>query len=347
MKVNRIHQYSFFVMTLWGGMIIGQGDEWTWLHRKIFTQQELKNNSYKKELLFSKEDSQPFSQMMFSWNAVRDHEGHVSFWSQVRNPETKQWGVWHKMMDWGNGIQRSFGGSKDAHTRYEHVRLELQSGCYADGFRIKIIAHDGASLGSIKSFAVSLSDYSKFEPEVVPNGGIRFPSLCLDGVPKKAQLGLDHPRAAHLCSPTSCSMVVGYFMNESIDAVDFAQKAFDEGLNAYGSWPFNTAHAFEECNGAVWFATARMHSFQGMYKQLRRGMPVVVSVRGWIDGAPKSYDSGHLLVVIGWDARTQSVICHDPAFVRDEDVVKYYPIQSFLLAWERSRRLVYVADPVV
>jgi len=336
---------SFIVMV--PDCLRGQPEAWTWLHRKVFNQQELTENQQKKEISFYKQQCNPFTQLVFSWNAFREQDGYFSFWVKVHNKKTDRWGSWHKMAEWGNGVQRSFASKKDdARCCYVHVRLECPEE-YADAFRIKILSHDNADLSLVKSFAVSLSDYTKFKSESVDKKRMRLlPSVRIAAVPKKAQLSLDHPRNNHLCSPTSCSMVTSFLTGQEIDPVDFAQNAFDAGLNAYGSWPFNTAHAFERCQGAVWFAPARFNEFKELHHQLQRGIPVIVSVRGRIDGAPKSYDSGHLLVVVGWDAHKQTVICHDPAFDRADKIVKQYPVKSFLSAWERSHRLAYLAEPI-
>ena len=82
-----------------------------------------------------------------------------------------------------------------------------------------------------------------------------------------------------------------------------------------------------------------------MYTLLQRGIPVVVSVRGPLQGAPRPYAGGHLLVVVGWDAEKQQVLCHDPAFASDAKTAKGYNIKDFLEAWERSTRLIYLAEP--
>jgi len=138
---------------------------------------------------------------------------------------------------------------------------------------------------------------------------------------------------------------VSYLTKQPIDPISFAEGAFDHGLDTYGSWPFNMAHAFERTNGTVSFATARLNSFKDIHRLLSNGLPVMVSVRGDLSGAPKAYENGHLMVVVGWDAQNKSVICHDPAFEKNEQTVTKYPIDSFLTAWERSRRLSYIAKP--
>jgi hypothetical protein len=84
-----------------------------------------------------------------------------------------------------------------------------------------------------------------------------------------------------------------------------------------------------------------MNSFGGIYKMLSQGSPVAVSVRGALPGAPKPYTDGHLMVIIGYDAVKQQVICHDPARAADHETACVYPLVDFLRAWEKSHRLTY------
>lgn len=320
------------------------GHEWTWLYHKIFAPQEQAQHDIKKEITLAKINVSLFSQLVMSWNAQRPQTGHFSFWVQVRDASNGIWGKWHRMIDWGDKVQRSYLSKPGGLSEYLHVRLEVPKG-KADGFRIKVVATEGVPLSLVHSLSICLSDFARFIPEIVNDTHTQLPSLHIGGVPKKSQFMLDHPRKEVLCSPTSCSMLVGFLTNTSIEPTDFASLSFDEGLNAYGSWPFNMAHAFERCKGKIHFATARAPSFKELYHKLAQGIPVAVSVRGPLEGAASGYNSGHLLLVIGWDRARQSVICHDPAFEYDHIVEKRYPLSSFLKAWERSHRLVYLAEP--
>jgi len=247
------------------------------------------------------------------------------------------------MIDWGVGIQRSYMKAVQGAPHYLHVRLETGDK-YADAFRIKVMAHDGTTLDLLKSIFVSVSDFTKFAHEN-PGSLTDLKSIVLSNVPKKSQHLLDHERNFVLCSPTSCSILLSYLLGKDVNAVSFAHHCYDSGLNAYGSWPFNMAHAFELGCGAFHFTTLRCNSFANLHQRLQQGIPVVVSVRGSLEGAPKSYDKGHLLVVIGYDAHKQQVICHDPAFKDDESTAVNYSLKHFLGAWERSHRLAYFAEP--
>lgn len=325
--------------------VLGTSEEpWTWFYQKKLTPEEIMKNQGKEELIFS-HDTHQFSQLIFSWNALRPAQGNFIFYVQTRNAHTKGWGMWHKMMAWGADLQESYKSHGDIHTKYLYVRLETEPHTFADAFRIKIVAKQ-ADLALFKAFAVSVSDLTKFKAEHADLYE-QFPSIYVKNVPKYSQFLIDHPRKEGLCSPTSCSMLAGYLSNRDIDLVDFAEKSFDRGLGVYGSWPFNMAHAYERCGGSAHFAVGRFDSFKRLYGWLKKGIPVVVSVRGPLVGAPSPYAHGHLLMVVGWDTKRGHVLCHDPAFSSTEEVNASYPLKNFLEAWERSRRLVYVADPHV
>lgn len=318
---------------------------WTWLYQKVFDAGQIARQSKNNEIVFEKVDTPAFSQLVFSWNAFRPERGHFSFWVQARSKHDGTWGSWHKMVEWGQGVQRSYASRGNGVNRYVYVRLEAGKDRAADAFRIKMAAHQHADLALVRSCAVSLSDFSKFKPEAVHTFG-SLDSTYVAGVPRQSQFSFEHERNSGLCSPTSCSMVASYFSDKKIDPIMFARSSFDHGLNVYGSWSFNTAHAFEQCDGRVHFAAARFNSFKGVHQRLTDGVPVVVSVRGPLPGAPRPYRHGHLLVVTGWDANTKEVICNDPAMATNNTVEKRYPVKDFVRAWERSRRLVYLAEPV-
>lgn len=322
------------------------GDIWSWVYHKILSANERVHSKDKQTLLFGHTGVPEFTQLIFAWNAFRPEKGHFSFWVQARNALTKEWGKWHKMIDWGAGVQCSYTSPSDGHTQYLHVRLETENNKFADGFRIKVLPHEGATLDYVHGVAASTSNFTLFKPEAIDKHLKQLASVRISQVPQLSQFALKHANKDRICSPTSCTMLMRFLLKEQIDPLEFADKVFDTGLNAYGSWPFNTAHAFERAAGAMWFLPVRLNSFQDLHHQLNRGIPVVVSVRGRILRAPKPYPNGHLLVVVGFDARRQEVICHDPAFSNNAKTVQRYAVSEFIRAWERSYRLAYWVEPL-
>ncbi|MDZ4154741.1 C39 family peptidase, partial [Methylicorpusculum sp.] len=349
--MNRVQ--STCRILIWGTVLghclnlfaMSDDDRWVRIYRKRFTPQESQVMAGQKTILWPREatDVTPFSHLMFSWNAIRPATGYFTFSAQVRDTVTKEWGPWHMMMDWGDR-QRSYLQKTPLLSSYYHVRLELNNDRLADAFRIRVDTHDGASLALLKTIIVCASDFSRFRPDIVNQELLSLPSVHVLGVPQLSQFMVDHARKEALCSPTSVSMLAGFVNGQKIAVTTVAEQVFDAGLNAYGSWPFNTAHLYELLSGTGCVAACRLNSFAQLHTSLQRKMPVIVSVRGWLGGAPKAYESGHLLVVVGWDAHKRQVICHDPAAKKNGQVVRQYAIRDFLAAWERSRRLAYLLE---
>lgn len=340
MKVRNV-LIGCLVLAFNGICITNDIEDWTWLYKKHITSYE--RGHYRNEIAFSREGVPKFSQLVLSWNAFRPESGHYSFWAQVRNAHTKRWGSPHKVIEWGNGIQKSYYSKGDL-SKGCYVRVELPKKELGDGFKIKVKTHNGADYSGLEMLSACISNLRNFAIEKISRIA-SLPSVRVAGVPQSSQMLLNHERAAHLCSPTSMSMLVGYLKKEEIDPVAFAAQSYDQGLDAYGSWPFNTAAAFEQCDGKVNFYVKRLPSFTHLYNYLRQDIPVVVSVRGRLNGAPKPYNNGHLMVVVGWDGQKNSVIVHDPAVKGDGNIVKEYDAAGFTRAWASSNNLAYVAQP--
>ena len=320
---------------------------WTFCLKKKFTH-ELSPTRLEYTYHLQKKDPIPeFSQLLCSWNALRPARGYFRFWCRAHDALGNTWLPWHQMYEWGDGIQQSFVSKKPGASDYIHVRLEMPPKKFADGFEIYVEPIDGADLCLIKMISVAISKFPLFEPEKIGSQHATLRSVHIAQIPRSSQMILKHSNADVLCSPTSLSMVTSFLGKTPIDAVKFANNVYDDGLKAYGSWPFNIAHAFEKLNGAVYFNVERLHDFCSLHAHLCNNIPVVVSVRGYLKGAPKSYPHGHLLVVVGYDRKNKKVLCHDPAAPLNSKVFKRYDLRSFLAAWERSHRLAYIGEPIL
>lgn len=318
--------------------------KWAHLFHKKITPDESVRAARHNGFFFTRFTVPMFSQLLLSWNAVRPQKGHFTFFVQARNAHTLKWGHWHRMFEWGNDVQHSHATRSDGFSKYLHVRLETEPLQLADAFRIRVVGAKGASLSLLKSVAVTTSNMNEFKPENVDKDLSNLSSVFVRDVPKISQISLDHAENHRMCSPVSCTMLSSFFTKSATDPVFFANKSFDKGLNSYGSWPFNMAHSFEQAKGKAWFFNTRLNSFKNLHRQLRRGIPAIVSVRGVLKQAPRPYLQGHLLTVVGYDARTQEVICHDSAKEGHRNVEQRYSLADFVHSWEASRRLTYWAE---
>ena len=157
MKI-RLMFYAFFCV----GALYAQPMPWTWQYHKLLSTDEL--TTMKNELVFTKLSIPAFTQLLFSWNAFRQKNAHYSFFVQVRDQQTKVWGSWHKMIDWGSLVQKSYLTKSDGMSRYVHVRLETEQHKKGDAFRVKIMSRNPADLCQLRSFTVNASDYGRFQP---------------------------------------------------------------------------------------------------------------------------------------------------------------------------------------
>lgn len=151
------------------------------------------------------------------------------------------------------------------------------------------------------------------------------------------------------CSPTSTSMVLGYYgalppkanyawvsssyADRWVDHV--ARMTYDYGYQGTGNWPFNTAFANQYVSDA--FVT-RMATLRDAERFIHVGIPVVASISfgpGQLSGAPISSTNGHLVVIVGFTA-AGNVVVNDPAAARDSTVRRTYDRGQFERAWLRS-----------
>jgi hypothetical protein len=154
------------------------------------------------------------------------------------------------------------------------------------------------------------------------------------------------------CSPTSTSMILGYwdrlpspadyaFVTTSDPGhqdpwVDYAARyTYDYNYNGAGNWPFNIAYAHR--NGLVG-AVTQLRSLAEAEQFVKAGIPLVASLSfgsGKLDGFLFKGTNGHLLTIVGFTA-SGDVVSNDPAALTDADVQRTYDREQFEDAWMTS-----------
>lgn len=322
-------------------------EQWATLSFVTFNDAQRSLMRYRNSIIVKKELSSLATQILFSWNVIRPSKGKYLFSMQVYDATTQRWSNWARIAEWGKGIQRSFEQSIENNPSFFYVRWQMPKGHVADKCRVKIESFGGASLGLVYRLSFAAVHYPSFVSERGNSSNFSLPSIAIKHMPAISQMEAQHRERNRICSPTSLSMVVSYLNGKYEAPESFAEDVYDYGLETYGSWPFNVAHAFDRSMGHFYFSVARLNSFAELHDYLRKRLPVVVSVRGPLKTMPegKTYREGHLLVIVGWDNSHKKVICFDPAFASSKDVLHAYDINEFLKAWENSGRLAYVIEP--
>lgn len=163
-------------------------------------------------------------------------------------------------------------------------------------------------------------------------------------VPEKSQLA--YPDGGVLCSPTTVSMMLGYWAEKlgkpelARDVPEIVQGVYDRNWGGTGNWVFNMAYA-----GSMpgMRAYVRRFSYLAEVESLvGKGIPVGLSLcynrlRGRDAGA-----SGHLVVCVGF-TQNGDVVINDPGTTRN--VQKIFARERVVDAWAHSKNAAYVIEP--
>ncbi len=299
-------------------------------------------------IVWTKEATDPFGELIVSWNALRPSQGYIAIWVSVLHHGN--WSSWHRLAVWGRKLQKTFLHKTHPIVHTLHSRVELQNGNLARGFKIKVTFHKGAKPPILKALFGCISRLNQHK--IIHPDQTLPTAIIKKGHTKISQFMLNHERKKDICSPVSTAMMVSYFHQKQYGtiphhsmpdyALSFAHNVLDQSyLNIFGNWMLNTAHAFDAMNGEVYFSVQRLNSFYDLHHYISNKIPVVVSVRR-LPGGATPYAGGHLLMVTGWNSETKSVICIDPAFSPHHATLKSYPLMHFIRAWGRSSNLSYV-----
>jgi len=301
-----------------------------YINAAMFHQQSPIKQEWKEENLDG------FDELMISWNTSRPPEGKFDFYVSVK---INEWSPWLLYASWGSNGQSSFLNTiQGSSVRVYQDALEVLDGKKATGFQVKIVAEGSAHVDKIHGLHVYTNGDQPKELQT---------SSCLKSVylkvPGLSQITVDHPRPRDLCSPVSTTAVIRYLLNDNtINPSRFAQNVWDNGFDIFGNWVFNTAQASVHL-GDQWNCwVEKLHGFNDVYHYLEKGTPVVVSVRGPLQGSALPYAKGHLLAIIGYDPSNQKVICMDPAFPKDSDTHVTYDLSDFIQAWNRRGKVAYI-----
>ncbi len=273
---------------------------------------------------------------------------------------------WDVLGRWAAGdkyVRRtSVGGQGDdlADVNVDTWRTASSTGLSAWQLRVTLLRTSGApsprvdTIGAMASRLPNVSGVTTSTPG--PGNGI-----TLD-VPRYSQMvhSGHYPQwgsgGQAWCSPTSTSMVLGYY-DALPSAAEYgwvsdghtqpwvdhaARMTYDHAYEGTGNWPFNTAYAATHTSSA--FVT-RLRNLREAGLFIEAGIPLVASVTfgaGELDNAPISSTNGHLLVIVGF-TDTGNVVVNDPAAQQASGVRRVYKRGQFEDAWlPRSGGLVYV-----
>ncbi|GHF34032.1 peptidase C39 [Deinococcus metalli] len=278
-----------------------------------------------------------FDELIPSWNAVTPVGGSVTV--EVRAQVGGAWSRWFSFGTWSSGGDRaSVNGQKDAAGQVLTDTLRLNRSATAYQYRVTL---RGAGT-TVRLLAVNTTDRAKRTAGLGQPGNRAMWGKVVD-VPRRSQM--IYPDGGEVwCSPTSVSMILARY-GVDVTVPQAARGTFDRVYDGTGNWPFNTAYAGSL--GLRAYVT-RLPNLAAAETFTAAGRPLAVSLgwkKGELPGAAIESSSGHLMVLVGFDAAGNPVL-NDPAAPDNATVRRTYPRAAFESLWlTHSGGLSYVLLP--
>lgn len=282
-----------------------------------------------------------YKEAIASWNASTPAGSWIEV--QLRAQYAGTWSKWYTLGIWASDTstitRHSVNGQGDTDgTVYTDTFVSLSKKGTTNTFQLKLrlFSADGTAVASVRNASVA---YSLNAPSsATASAGTPASWNTLINVPECSQMV--YPDGGEVwCSPTSTSMVLGYW-NTDTGACEPRVRAAVSGVydwiyDGHGNWPFNTAYAATQGYEAY---VARFTSLERAEEFVAAGIPVVMSI-AWgkkdLTGASVASTAGHLLVLVGFDSAGNPII-NDPAATTDADVTRTYLRSEFEPLWLTS-----------
>jgi hypothetical protein len=282
-----------------------------------------------------------FREAIASWEA----ETPTGTWveAQMRAQISGVWTKWYNLGVWAadtSTVRRhSVSGQGDINGTVAVDTLIISSKkTAATAFQVKLrlFSANGIALPRVRAGSATLSTSPERSP-LVPAGNSAYWNK-VNPVPTCSQMV--YPDGGEVwCSPTSTSMVLGYWTGDTGACETRVRAAvsgvYDVTYRGHGNWPFNTAYAATK---GLQSQVARFTSFAQLEPWIAAGVPVIISVAwasGELTGAPIPSSSGHLIVLVGFDAVGNPVV-NDPAAASDAAVRRTYLRSELEILWLRA-----------
>lgn len=292
-----------------------------------------------------------YKEAIASWNASTPAGSWVEI--QLRAGYGTRWSKWYVLGIWASDystIRRHsvrLQGDPDGFVAVDtFVSSSKKQTTNKFQLKLRLFSADGASIPSVRNASVAYSTELSKSANVSAGNPALWNTLL--NVPECSQMV--YPDGGEVwCSPTSTSMVLGYWNGDTGPCEPRVRAAvegvFDWIYDGHGNWPFNTAYAATQgYEGYV----ARFTSLARAEEFVAAGVPVIMSIawdKGDLTGADIDSTNGHLLVLVGFDAAGNPII-NDPASPANETVQRTYLRSEFEPLWlQASGGTVYLMYP--
>jgi len=300
----------------------------------------------------------PFSACIPSWNAEVPRGAWLELLLRARFDGA--WTTWRSLGVWApddSTIQRHSGEGQDdeaARVATDTLIVTKPADAFQARFRLFSVRSDGqtnpgrqsepAALPAVRAFSLAYSDRKLAAADIVPSLPVPDKETSargrvLDAVPRCSQMV--YPNGGNVwCSPTSVSMVLGFWKNDGEPCETRVRAAvagvYDHVYDGHGNWSFNVAYAGSFAGIEAY--VARFAGLDRLEPWIAVGVPVVMSV-SWnndegrlLSGAPVAKSSGHLTTLVGFDEDGNAVM-NEPASPSNETVRRTYDRRELERCW--------------
>jgi len=293
-----------------------------------------------------------YTEAIASWNATTPSGSWVEV--QFRARYGTRWSKWYILGIWAadtNTVERhsvqSQGDSDGSVAVDTFISSNKRETTNKFQLKLRLFSANGVVTPSVQNASVAYSTSAPSSASASTGNPANWNVLL--NVPECSQMV--YPNGGEVwCSPTSTSMVLGYwgYMPGACEprVADAVAGVFDWIYGGHGNWPFNTAYA--AAHGFEGYV-ARFTSLAKAEEFVKAGVPVIMSI-AWANGALTGSDipstNGHLLVVVGFDAQGNPIV-NDPASPANDTVQRTYLRSEFEPLWlQASGGTVYLIYPV-
>jgi hypothetical protein len=293
----------------------------------------------------------PFSEAIASWNAETPAGSWIE--TQIRAYIGGRPTKWYSLGIWAadySTIRRHsvrLQGDADGFVAVDTLVLDKKAAASAFQLKLRLFrAADSSATPIVHNVSLAYSTPPAKPGTLEPGNPALWNTLL--SVPECSQMV--YPDGGEVwCSPTSTSMVLGYWGVDPGPCEPRVRAAvagvYDWIYDGHGNWPFNTAYA--STRGMEGYV-ARFTSMAQVEPWVAAGVPVVFSFawkKSQLDGAAIPSSNGHLAVIVGFDAAGNPIV-NDPAAASDAEVQRTYNRAQLETLWlENSGGTVYLIYP--
>lgn len=295
-----------------------------------------------------------YTEAIASWNASTPAGSWIEV--QFRAQYGSRWSKWYVLGIWAaddstirrHSVQSQ--GDSDGFVAVDtFVSSAKKSTTNKFQLKLRLFSANGTATPSVRNASIAYSTSAPKKGSVSAGNPANWNTLV--DIPECSQMVYSDGGEVW-CSPTSTSMVLGYFSGGGEDAASCETRVraavagvYDWIYDGHGNWPFNTAYAATQgYEGYV----ARFTSLDKAEEYVKAGVPVVMSIawgKGDLTGASIESTNGHLFVLVGFDSSGNPIV-NDPASPDNPSVQRTYLRAELEPLWlQASAGTVYLIYP--